>query len=43
VTKKPPFRETAVNHRLHEITGCLDEGLQSRVMDLARSPDLGGP
>jgi len=36
MTKKPPFRERAVNHHLREIADCLDEALrlQSRVMDL---------
>ena len=33
--KKPPFRETAVNHHLREIADCLDEALrlQSRVTE----------
>jgi hypothetical protein len=36
MTKKPPFRETAVNQHLREIADCLDEALrlQSRVMEL---------
>jgi len=25
MTKKPPFREAAVNHHLREIADCLDE------------------